>query len=52
MNVKTEVVVGDAREKICEVVDKLHVDLLVMGSHALGPIKRYSIFEDNFTLNS
>ncbi|KAJ4701439.1 universal stress protein A-like protein [Melia azedarach] len=40
VNVKTEVVVGDAREKICEVVDKLHVDLLVMGSHALGPIKR------------
>ena len=37
---KTEVVVGDPKEKICEVVDKLHADLLVMGSRGFGPIKR------------
>ncbi|XP_044510005.1 universal stress protein PHOS34 isoform X2 [Mangifera indica] len=40
VNVKSQVVVGDPKEKICEVVEKLHADLLVMGSHAFGPIKR------------
>ncbi|KAL9255232.1 Universal stress protein A-like protein [Drosera capensis] len=37
---KTHVVVGDPKEKICEVVDNLHADLLVMGNRAFGPIKR------------
>ncbi|PON63475.1 Universal stress protein [Parasponia andersonii] len=40
VNVKTEVVIGDPKEKICEAVDKLTADLLVMGSRAFGPIKR------------
>ncbi|KAL5777352.1 hypothetical protein ACOSP7_010278 [Xanthoceras sorbifolium] len=40
VNVKTQVVIGDPKEKICEVVENLHADLLVMGSHAFGPIKR------------
>ena len=40
INVKTHVVVGDPKEKICEVVENLQADLLVMGSRALGPIKR------------
>ncbi|XP_031264723.1 universal stress protein PHOS34-like isoform X2 [Pistacia vera] len=40
VNVKTQVVVGDPKEKICEVVENSHADLLVMGSHAFGPIKR------------
>ncbi|KAF4361527.1 universal stress protein PHOS34 isoform X2 [Cannabis sativa] len=39
-NVKTEVVIGDPKEKICEAVEKLNADLLVMGSRAFGPIKR------------
>ncbi|KAF7138432.1 hypothetical protein RHSIM_Rhsim07G0211300 [Rhododendron simsii] len=39
-NVKTQVMVGDAKEKICEAVKVLHADLLVMGSRAFGPIKR------------
>ncbi|XWS14926.1 hypothetical protein CRYUN_Cryun35bG0050600 [Craigia yunnanensis] len=39
-NVKTQVVIGDPKEKICEVVENLHADLLVMGSRAFGPIKR------------
>ncbi|KAJ0086086.1 hypothetical protein Patl1_08640 [Pistacia atlantica] len=39
VNVKTQVVVGDPKEKICEVVENSHADLLVMGSHAFGPIK-------------
>ncbi|KAH7655472.1 Universal stress protein A family protein [Dioscorea alata] len=37
---KTEVVVGDPKEKICETMEKLHADLLVMGSRGFGPIKR------------
>lgn len=41
VNIETKVVVGDPKEKICEVVENLHADLLVMGSRAFGPIKRY-----------
>lgn len=40
MNVKTQVIVGEPKEKICEVVDELHADLLVMGNRAFGRIKR------------
>ncbi|XP_057973486.1 universal stress protein PHOS34 [Malania oleifera] len=39
-NVQTRVVVGDPKDKICEVTENLHADLLVMGSRAFGPIKR------------
>ncbi|WVY92094.1 hypothetical protein V8G54_037608 [Vigna mungo] len=38
--VRTHVVVGDPKEKICEAVQDLHADVLVMGSRAFGPIKR------------
>ncbi|KAH9690421.1 Usp domain-containing protein [Citrus sinensis] len=40
VNVKSKVVIGDAMEKVCELVEKLHADLLVMGSHTFGHIKR------------
>lgn len=40
VKVQTKVVIGDPKEKICEAVDELHADLLVMGSRAFGPIKR------------
>ncbi|KAE8809752.1 Peptidyl-prolyl isomerase FKBP12 [Hordeum vulgare] len=40
VEVKTHVVVGDPKEKICEVTTELKVDLLVMGCRAFGPIKR------------
>ncbi|CAM8878285.1 unnamed protein product [Rhodiola kirilowii] len=41
VKVKTEIIVsGDAKEAICEAVEKLNADLLVMGSRAFGPIKR------------
>ncbi|XP_042496677.1 universal stress protein PHOS32 [Macadamia integrifolia] len=40
VSVKTQVVVGDSKEMICEVVKNLHADLLVMGSRSFGPIKR------------
>ncbi|CAI9781720.1 unnamed protein product [Fraxinus pennsylvanica] len=44
-DVKVETVVehGDPRDVICEVAEKLKVDLLVMGSHGYGLIKRYEI---------
>ncbi|KAF3681640.1 putative aspartic proteinase nepenthesin-1-like [Capsicum annuum] len=38
-NVKTQVVIGDPKEKICDAVEEMHADLLVMGSRAFGPIK-------------
>ncbi|KAJ8747418.1 hypothetical protein K2173_012486 [Erythroxylum novogranatense] len=40
MNVKTHVVVGDPKDKICEVVETSRADLVVMGNRAFGPIKR------------
>jgi nucleotide-binding universal stress UspA family protein len=39
-SVKTKVVIGDPKEKICEVVTELQADLLVMGNRSFGPIKR------------
>ncbi|XP_052200027.1 universal stress protein A-like protein [Diospyros lotus] len=32
--------VGDPKEAICEAVEKLHVQLLVLGSHGRGALKR------------
>ncbi|KAK1367024.1 Adenine nucleotide alpha hydrolase superfamily protein [Heracleum sosnowskyi] len=40
VNYKTQVVIGDPKEKICQVVEDLHADLLVIGCRAFGPIKR------------
>ncbi|KAF8404688.1 hypothetical protein HHK36_009576 [Tetracentron sinense] len=40
VNVKTQVVVGDPKEMICDVTENLHADLLVMGCRPFGPIKR------------
>ena len=51
VNVKTNVVVGDPKEKVCEAVQNLNADLLVMGSRAFGPIKRCKLINKwpNFT---
>ncbi|XP_073009382.1 universal stress protein PHOS32 [Typha latifolia] len=35
-----EVVEGDARNVLCEAVEKYHADALVVGSHGYGAIKR------------
>ncbi|GMH20440.1 hypothetical protein Nepgr_022281 [Nepenthes gracilis] len=35
-----EVIEGDARNVLCEVVDKHHASILVLGSHGYGAIKR------------
>ncbi|CAK7340561.1 unnamed protein product [Dovyalis caffra] len=41
-DVKVETIIehGDPRDAICQVAEKLHVDMLVMGSHGYGLIKR------------
>ncbi|KAI6692361.1 universal stress protein A-like protein isoform X2 [Syzygium oleosum] len=40
VKVETRVENGDARDVICQMTDKLGADLLVMGSHGYGLIKR------------
>lgn len=40
VNIKTHVIAGDPKKKICEAVDELHADLLVMGNRAMGRFKR------------
>ncbi|MBA0842521.1 hypothetical protein Goarm_002341 [Gossypium armourianum] len=32
--------VGDPKEKICEAVEKLNIELLILGSHGRGAIQR------------
>ncbi|XP_065861335.1 universal stress protein PHOS34 [Euphorbia lathyris] len=39
-NVTCEVVEGDARNVLCEAVEKHHASILVVGSHGYGAIKR------------
>jgi len=36
-----EVVEGDARNVLCDTVDKYRASILVVGSHGYGAIKRY-----------
>lgn len=33
---------GDAREKICEAIDKIPLSCLVIGNRGLGKVKRYN----------
>ncbi|KAI5066028.1 hypothetical protein GOP47_0018652 [Adiantum capillus-veneris] len=40
VNSEKYVVPGDARDVICEVVEKLHANVLVVGSHGYGAVKR------------
>nr|XP_045087337.1 uncharacterized protein LOC109774327 [Aegilops tauschii subsp. strangulata] len=47
------VVVGDPKEKICEVAAELKADLLVMGCGAFGPFKRMFLGSvSNYCINS
>lgn len=34
---------GDARDVICELLEKVGADLLVIGSHGYGFVKRYAL---------
>jgi nucleotide-binding universal stress UspA family protein len=40
VNATAAVVEGDAKEAICQAVDRLHAGLLVLGRRGLGKIKR------------
>ncbi|MQM21595.1 hypothetical protein Taro_054638 [Colocasia esculenta] len=40
VKVETKVEAGNPRDVICETVEKVGADTLVMGSHGYGPIKR------------
>ncbi|KAJ6683121.1 ADENINE NUCLEOTIDE ALPHA HYDROLASES-LIKE SUPERFAMILY PROTEIN [Salix koriyanagi] len=40
VKVETRIEHGDPRDVICEMAEKLHVDVVVMGSHGYGLIKR------------
>ncbi|GLT93729.1 hypothetical protein SLE2022_115060 [Rubroshorea leprosula] len=52
VNYRTEVLIGEPKEKICEAVENLHAGLLVMGSRAFGPIKRMFLGSvSNYCLN-
>ncbi|KAJ6430534.1 hypothetical protein OIU84_021855 [Salix udensis] len=39
-NVVIEVIEGDARNVICDVVDRHHASILVVGNHNYGSVKR------------
>ncbi|KAF9668858.1 hypothetical protein SADUNF_Sadunf14G0047000 [Salix dunnii] len=40
VKVDTMIEHGDPRDFFCQIAEKLHVDMLVMGSHGYGVIKR------------
>ncbi|KAF2585389.1 hypothetical protein F2Q70_00037474 [Brassica cretica] len=42
IQIRTETLVleGEAKDMICQAVEQMHVDLLVVGSRGLGKIKR------------
>ena len=50
LEVLVEVVEGDARNVLCDAVDRHRASVLVLGSHGYGAIKRYLLI--NYTLIS
>ena len=40
---QANVITGEPREAICDAVDQLRANLLVMGSHGYGTIARYGL---------
>lgn len=50
-DVVLEVGEGDARNVLCEAVEKHHASILVVGNHGYGAIKRYSILILDFWLD-
>lgn len=55
-DVVLEVVEGDARNVLCDAVERHHASILVVGNHGYGAIKRYghtpAILILNFLLHS
>lgn len=47
-DVVLEAVEGDARNVLCEAVEKHHATMLVVGSHGYGAIKRYLLHGINY----
>jgi hypothetical protein len=45
-----EVVEGDARNVLCDAVEKHHASILVLGSHGYGAIKRYKFILISFII--
>jgi len=50
--VETRIENGDPRDVICQAVQKMGVDILVMGSHGYGVIKRWVCDDSNFTFSA
>lgn len=44
VKVESRIENGDARDVICDMAEKLNVDMVVLGSHGYGAIKRYNLF--------
>jgi nucleotide-binding universal stress UspA family protein len=44
VDVETITEVGEPKEVICEVAEKLNVELLVLGSHGRGVVERLIVF--------
>ncbi|XP_022138083.1 universal stress protein PHOS34-like [Momordica charantia] len=42
-NVQVEIVEGDARNVMCDAVEKFHASILVVGSHNYGVVKRMAL---------
>lgn len=52
MEAETITKAGDPRGVICEAVEKLNIQLLVLGSHSPGVIERFVLFSTFLIINS
>lgn len=48
--VETITVVGEPKDVICAAVEKLNIDLLIMGSHGRGAVQRLHAYTITFLL--
>lgn len=50
VEIEVEVIEGDARNVLCDAVDKHRASILILGSHGYGKLKR-SLFLQSFNFN-